>query len=130
MDAVKTIVLSRQNYIGTSSQLSVVNDITQLRAGFPFAWNTHQHHTTGCDLPQERKANITTIQPAEAKTATIYRRIGSTTYKLRVHFSDTAQETMNDKILHLIQHEAVTNAADFGTMNIPQMTQPLEGSSL
>ena len=129
MDAVKTIVLSRQNYIGTSSQLSVANDITQLRAGFPFAWNTHQHHTTGCDLPQERKANITTIQPAGAKTATIYRRIGSTTYKVRVHFSETAQETMNDKILHLIQHEAVTNAADCGTMNIPQMTQPLEGSS-
>ncbi|MEY8388956.1 transposon-encoded TnpW family protein [Oscillospiraceae bacterium 38-13] len=90
----------------------------------------HHHHTTGCGLPQERKANIAIIQPAEAKTATIYRRIGSTTYKLWVHFSDTAQETMNDKILHLIQHEAMTNAADCGTMNIPQMTQPLEGSSL
>ena len=84
----------------------------------------------GCGLPQERKANIATIQPAEANTAILYRRIGSTTYKLRVHFSDTAQETMNDKILHLIQHEAVTNTADCGTMNIPQMTQPLEGSSL
>ena len=84
----------------------------------------------GCGLPQERKANIATIQPAAANTAILYRRIGSTTYKVRVHFSDTAQETMNDKILHLIQHEAVTNAADCGTMNIPQMTQPLEGSSL
>ena len=130
MDAVKTIVLSRQKYIGISGQLSVANVITQPGAGFLFAWNIHHHHTTGCGLPQERKANIATIQPAEAKTATIYRRIGSTTYKLRVHFSDTAQETMNDKILHLIQHEAVTNAADCGTMNIPQMTQPLEGSSL
>ena len=130
MDAVKTIVLSRQNYIGTSSQLSVANDITQLRAGFPFAWNTHQHHTTGCDLPQERKANITTIQPAEAKTATIYRRIGSTTYKVRVHFSDTAQETINDKILRLIQREAVTNGADCGIIGTPQTSQPLEGSSL
>ncbi|MDE6590355.1 MAG: transposon-encoded TnpW family protein [Oscillospiraceae bacterium] len=73
---------------------------------------------------------IAIIQPAEAKTATIYRRIGSTTYKVRVHFSDTAKETINDKILHLIQHEAVTNAADCGTMGLPQMTQPLEGSSL
>lgn len=129
MDAVKTIVLSRQNYIGTSSQLSVANDITQLRAGFPFAWNTHQHHTTGCDLPQERKANIATIQSAEAKTATIYRRIGSTTYKVRVHFSETAEETMNDKILHLIQRGAVTNGVDCGTIEIPQTSQPLEGSS-
>ena len=83
----------------------------------------------GCDLPQERKANIVTIQPAGAKTATIYRRIGSTTYKLKVHFSDTAKETMNDKILHLIQHEAVTNSDGCGKIDIPQMTQPLERSS-
>lgn len=89
----------------------------------------HQHHTTGCDLPQERKANIATIQSAEAKTATIYRRIGSTTYKVRVHFSETAEETMNDKILHLIQRGAVTNGVDCGTIEIPQTSQPLEGSS-
>ena len=95
-----------------------------------FAWNVHQHHTTGCVLPQERKANITTIQPAEAKTATIYRRIGSTTYKVRVHFSDTAQETINDKILRLIQREAVTNGVDGGIMDTPQTSQPLEGSSV
>ncbi len=93
------------------------------------AWNAHQHHTTGCDLPQERKANIVIIQPAEAKPATIYRRIGSTTYKVRVHFSDTAQETINDKILHLIQHESVTNGTDCGIMDLPQTSQPLEGSS-
>ncbi|MDE7247583.1 MAG: transposon-encoded TnpW family protein [Lachnospiraceae bacterium] len=70
------------------------------------------------------------MQPAEKNTATIYRRIGSTTYKVRVHFSDTAQETMNDKILHLIGNEVVTNAADCGIMQIPQMAQPLERSSL
>ena len=129
MDAVKTIVLSRQKYIGISGQLSVANVITQPGAGFLFAWNIHQHHTTGCVLPQERKANIATIQPAEANTAILYRRIGSTTYKVRVHFSDTAQETMNDKILHLIRRGAVTNGADCGTMGIPQTSQPLEGSS-
>ena len=72
---------------------------------------------------------ITTIQPAGAKTATIYRRIGSTTYKVRVHFSETAKETMNDKILHLIRRRAVTNGYDCGTMGIPQTSQPLEGSS-
>ncbi len=73
---------------------------------------------------------IAIIQPAEAKTTTIFRRIGSTTYKVRVHFSDTAQETINDKILRLIQREAVTNGVDCGTMDIPQTSQPLEGSSL
>ena len=76
-----------------------------------------------------RKEIIATIQPAEKNTAAIYRRIGSTTYKVRVHFSDTAQETMNHKILHLIQHEVVTNAADCSIMQIPQTSQPLEGSS-
>ena len=77
-----------------------------------------------------RKKIIATIQSSEKNTATIYRSIGSTTYKVRVHFSDTTQETMNDKILHLIQHEAVTNAADCGIIQIPQTSQPLEGSSL
>ena len=73
---------------------------------------------------------IAIIQPAEAKTSIIYRRIGSTTYKVRVHFSDTSQETMNDKILRLIQREAVTNGVSCGTIGIPQTSQPLEGSSL
>ena len=126
---MKPNVFSRNENIGISGQLSVANGITQPGAGFLFAWNVCRHHTTGCDLPQERKANITTIQPAGAKTATIYRRIGSTTYKVRVHFSETAQETMNDKILHLIQRGAVTNGYDCGTMGIPQTSQPLEGSS-
>ena len=126
---MKPNVFSRNKNIGTSSQLSTANDITQPGAGFLFAWNVCHHHTTGCVLAQERKANITTIQPAGAKTATIYRRIGSTTYKVRVHFSETAQETMNDKILHLIRRGAVTNGADCGTMGIPQTSQPLEGSS-
>ena len=62
-------------------------------------------------------------------TAVLYRRIGSTTYKLRVHLSDTAQETIDDKILHLLQYEAVTNPPPYGTMTVPQMSRPLEGSS-
>ncbi|MBD5150350.1 MAG: hypothetical protein HDT18_08300 [Oscillibacter sp.] len=46
-----------------------------------------------------------------------------------VHFSETGRETMNDKILHLIQREVVTNGADCGTMGIPQTSQPFEGIS-
>jgi hypothetical protein len=60
----------------------------------------------------------------------MYRRIGSTTYKVRVHFDETGQDTLHDKILHLIQNEAVTNMAGCGTMGIPQTSQPLGGSSL
>ena len=35
--------------------------------------------------------------------AVIYRRIGNTTYKVRVHLSDTGRETMEDKIIRLIR---------------------------
>ena len=35
------------------------------------------------------------------------KRIGSTTYKVSVHFSRTSKETMNDKILRLIEREIV-----------------------
>ncbi|NBI17928.1 hypothetical protein D1841_10190 [Neglecta sp. X4] len=59
---------------------------------------------------------------------TLYRRIGSTTYKVRIHFSDTATETMNDKILRLIQRETLAGGAV--PMDVPQTSQPPEGSSL
>ena len=32
----------------------------------------------------------------------MYRRIGSTTYKVTVHFDEAEQETMTDKIVRLI----------------------------
>ena len=34
------------------------------------------------------------------------KRIGSTDYRIAVHFSQTSRETMNDKILRLIRNEA------------------------
>ena len=34
------------------------------------------------------------------------KRIGQTTYKVNVHFSETSKETMSDKIVRLIQSEA------------------------
>ena len=37
------------------------------------------------------------------------RRIGGTTYKVKVVFSDTEKETMEDKILRMIRNETVTN---------------------
>lgn len=39
----------------------------------------------------------------------IIRRIGGTTYKVRVAFSETAVETMEEKILRMIRNERVTN---------------------
>lgn len=62
--------------------------------------------------------------------AYLIRRIGSTTYKVRVHFSDTGTETMNDKIVRLIQNEALTSAPDCAIMETPQMSRTPEGTSL
>ena len=58
----------------------------------------------------------------------MYRRIGSTTYKVRIHFSDTTEDTLHDKILHLIQNEDVTSGAVCDILNVPQMSRQPEGS--
>ena len=41
----------------------------------------------------------------EAEPIKLQKRIGSTTYRVNVYFSDTAMETMDDKILRLIRNE-------------------------
>lgn len=67
---------------------------------------------------------------AKNESEYITRRIGSTIYKVRVHFSETTQDTLQDKILHLIQNGAVTNTAGCATMGVPQTSQPQIRSSL
>lgn len=48
--------------------------------------------------------------PSEAKPpseiSVFTKRIGSTNYRVSVHFSKTSRETMNDKILRLMKNEA------------------------
>jgi|GEM_PF-649257 len=51
-------------------------------------------------------------QPLRA--AITRKRIGSTTYRVSVHFSDTSTETMNDKIVRLIKSEAAGKAEKGG----------------
>ena len=48
-------------------------------------------------------------QPRESGVFT--KRIGSTNYRVSVHFSDTSRETMNDKIIRLIKNDANGKAA-------------------
>ena len=57
------------------------------------------------------------------------RRIGTTTYKVKVIFSDTEQETMEDKILRLIRNETVTTGGTCGIMDSPQMSRQSERSA-
>jgi hypothetical protein len=47
----------------------------------------------------------------DKKAGTFTRRIGSTTYRVGVHYSGRSRETMNDKILRLMQNEADSGKA-------------------
>jgi len=46
-------------------------------------------------------------EKSKNKPLCLTKRIGSTTYKVSVHFSETSKETMGDKIVRLIKSEAV-----------------------
>lgn len=57
------------------------------------------------------------------------RRIGGTTYKVRVAFSENGKETMEDKILRIIRNEAVTSDGTYDIMDVPQMSRQSERSA-
>jgi hypothetical protein len=59
----------------------------------------------------------------------VYRRIGGTVYKVRVFTSEKSTDNVNDKIIRLIKNQAVAGEGICGSMDIPQMSQPPEGSS-
>ena len=56
------------------------------------------------------------------------RRIGSTTYKVKVFFSDDG-ETMKEKILRMIRNEGSATAPLYGIMGTPQMSRQSERSA-
>ena len=57
------------------------------------------------------------------------RHIGHTTYRVRVHLSETAEETMEDKILRLIRNDGMTNGPDCGILGVPRMSRQSERSA-
>ncbi len=67
------------------------------------------------------------IRPSN--TFSLSRRIGSTTYKVTIHFSNDATETMEDKILRLIRNEATTDGPECGIIDVSQMGRQSERSA-
>ena len=57
------------------------------------------------------------------------RRIGGTTYKVRVVFNESGGETMEDKILRIVRNNMVTNGGTYGIMEAPQMSRKSERSA-
>jgi len=59
----------------------------------------------------------------------IIRRIGGTTYKVRVVFNENGGETMEDKILRIVRNDMVTSDGTYGIMEAPQMSRQSERSA-
>ena len=51
------------------------------------------------------------------------KRIGNTTYKVKVVFSENSTETMEDKIIRIIKNEILANGEKCGIMDLPQMSR-------
>ena len=66
---------------------------------------------------------------ADKNAVFLTRHIGNTTYKVRVYLSETAEETVEDKILRLIRNDGLANQPDCGIMELPQMSRPSERSA-
>ena len=59
---------------------------------------------------------------------TMIRRIGKTTYNVKVFCKDNG-ETMEDKILRIVRNEAFKNDEACGIISLPQMSRQSERSA-
>ena len=66
---------------------------------------------------------------ADKNAVFLTRHIGKTTYKVRVYLSETAEETMEDKILRIVRNEALDNDGKCDIMGVPQMSRQSERSA-
>ncbi len=78
---------------------------------------------------QERKESINKNYENCAESAAFTRRIGSTTYRVSVHFKDSGEQTAADKILRMIQNQDLASLTDCGIINIPQVSRQSERSA-
>ena len=51
------------------------------------------------------------------------KRIGTTTYKVNVHFNQNATETMEEKFMRVISNYPLANGADCGIIDVSQMSR-------
>jgi len=60
---------------------------------------------------------------------TFYRRVGNTKFKVRVLFSESATETMEDKILRIVRNSGDHFCEKYDIMAVPQMSRQSERSA-
>ena len=83
------------------------------------------------DLLYQKPTNYARRKPMEQtkQEQFIIRRIGGTTYKVRVVFNESGGETLEDKILRIVRNDMVTNDGTYGIMEAPQMSRQSERSA-
>lgn len=83
------------------------------------------------DLLYQKPTNHARRTPMEQnkREQFIIRRIGGTTYKVKVVFNESGYETMEDKILRIVRNNMVTSDGTYGIMETPQMSRQSERSA-
>ena len=83
------------------------------------------------DLLHEKPTNYARRMPMEQnkREQFIIRRIGGTTYKVKVVFNESGYETMEDKILRIVRNNMVTSDGTYSIMETPQMSRQSERSA-
>lgn len=51
------------------------------------------------------------------------KRIGTTTYKVKIYTAETGTETMEEKTLRIIQNHVLANGENCDTITVPQMSR-------
>ncbi|ADU26116.1 transposon-encoded TnpW family protein [Ethanoligenens harbinense] len=50
--------------------------------------------------------SVVPLSTQEDERPALVKKIGKTTYRVKIHFSTTSRETMNDKIKRMLRNEA------------------------
>ena len=65
----------------------------------------------------------------QKNSITLTWRIGNTVFKVNIFTKKDGADTMEDKILRLIQNEGLASPTDCGMMDMPQMNRQSERSA-
>ena len=57
------------------------------------------------------------------KEIVMTRRIGRTTYRVKVHFKSEGHDTMEDKLLRIISNQPLADGSSCGIIEVPQMSR-------
>lgn len=90
---------------------------------------TRNYTAVAPDAQQKERYTINTNNTGENNYTYVTRRIGSTTYRVKIVFCDSEQETMEDKVLRMIRNEVLENGPECGIMEAPQMSRQSERSA-